>query len=371
MLKPLNIKVKVPSYDIPATFLFAHASRIADAWTPMPEIVWLPSRQVSEGNISISIRSGNTRELGIPFRSKNLKRIINHRKTLQLGTKLVFDARFQTDKNIAHQFNAVVGPVLLARRELSVALGYETEITVILRDGAAGYSQAIYRYLGIPLLTTDAQVEAQLVQVDDQCVSTHQNGRMISAGGSKAIIALTPEVVTRAKLLLSDPGNMPEKIFISRRGSRSLINDSEITRILAERGFQKFYFEDEPYERQILLCRHAKVIVAIHGAAMSYISLNRNGLCKPMGDLSGLRIIELFGPGYSVDHYRRDASVLNAHWCGVRGQITADVIRDLDEHNMPRRHQATSFRIDPLSLEMALEYSENGSKMPPIHNIYK
>jgi hypothetical protein len=68
-------------------------------------------------------------------------------------------------------------------------------------------------------------------------------------------------------------------------------------------------------------------------------------------------VIEVFGAGYSVDMYRRYAAVMNGHWCGVRGQITPEIIRDLDMKSEARAHQASSFRIDPETLEMALEYS--------------
>ena len=355
------IEVSAPSYVMPAAILFTHPSRVTDSWTPLPESVWLPPRQVSSGSIVIAVRPGKTRAHCIPLRPWNLKRILNTRRTLRLADRLVFDARFETDKNVAHQFGSVACRVLLARRELSAALGREVEITVILRDGATGYSQAIHRQLGFPVLTTDSQVDAQLVEVVDNSVSTYQNGRMIFSGGSHASQALTPSLLSQAPLQTRDPGELPEKIFISRRRSRCITNEDEITRILEVRGFRRFYFEEESYERQMLLCRHARAIVAIHGAAMAYMVLNGNGLTRTAGDRSGLRIVELFGPGYSVDCYRRYAAILNAHWCGVRGQITSEVLRDLDERNMPRRHEASSFRVDPMSLEMALDHSERAS----------
>lgn len=329
----------------------------------MPEIVWLPTRRVSSGNLLISTGVGNTRDLGISFRSRNLRRIVNHWRTLRLGERLVFDARFDTDINVAHQVRLALH-VLLARREISAALGHEAEITVILRDRAAGYAQALYHQLGVTVLTSDSQVEAQLVRVDDPPVSTYQGDQMILSGGASASVALIPEILTRAEFLTPNSGDLPDKIFISRRASRSITNDPEITSLLNGRGFKKFYFEDEPIERQMLLCRNARAIVAIHGAAMAHTVFNGNGRSRPAGDLSGLRIIELFGPGYSVDLYRRYAGVLNAHWCGVRGQITSEVIRDLDTRNLPRCHETTPFHVDPSSLEMALDYSERASTRP-------
>lgn len=360
----MQLKRTTPPFQIPATALFAHASRVSDSWAPTPEVVALPPRHVAGGEVTISAAPGDTRELGIPLRSRHPRRILNHRRTIDLGDRLVFDARFETDGNVAHQLGSVAIRVLLARRELSAALGRPAEITVVLRDGATGYSQAIYQQLGVPVLTTDRQVRAQVVRVDDPHVATRA-GRVFMPGGSHASLVLTPEILTPAPFRSADPGDLPEKIFLARRGTRSLINDAEITDLLAARGFRKFYFEEVPYDRQMLLCRHARVIAGIHGAAMAYMVFNGHGLARPPGDLSGLRVIELFGPGYAADLYRRYSAVLNAHWCCVRGQITAEVIRDLDERGSPRGHEASPFRVDPEALEMALDYSDRASAAPP------
>jgi hypothetical protein len=59
--------------------------------------------------------------------------------------------------------------------------------------------------------------------------------------------------------------------------------------------------------------------------------------------------------------YRRYAAVLNAHWCGVRGQITPEIVRDLDVKGNARAHQASSFRVDPETLKLALDFSANAA----------
>lgn len=355
----MELKGTTPPYIMTATALFTHASRIADTWTPIPETVWLPARLVSGGTYTITVKPGNTQDLGIPFRSRSPKRIFNHRRKIQLGERLVFDARFETN-NVAHQISKVALRTLLARRDISTALGRAVEITVILPGGAASYIQEIYHQLGVPVIVTDSQVEARLVQVKESSITTRFSQNKIVVGAF-ATHALTPEILTRAPFQASRSEELPTRIFIARRGSRSLINEDEITRVLDDRGFQKFYFEEIPCELQMRLCRNARTIVAIHGAAMAHMAFNANGLSRSPGDLSGFRIVELFGPGYSVDFYRRYAAILNAHWCGVRGQITPEVVHSLDQRGLPRSHESTPFRVDPESLNMALDYSDRVS----------
>jgi len=140
---------------------------------------------------------------------------------------------------------------------------------------------------------------------------------------------------------------------------RQIENEREITDLLAARGFQKVYFEtgEMPVLEQWRTIAQAREIVAIHGAGLTPMVFNPHGLARPTGDLGGLRIVEIFGAGYFVDFNRRLAAVMNARWRGVRGQITPEIIRDMDFRGGGRVHQASSFRIDPQTIEMALDES--------------
>jgi len=153
--------------------------------------------------------------------------------------------------------------------------------------------------------------------------------------------------------------DLPEKVFIARKFTRFLLNEDEITQFLESRGFTKYYFEDIPVSQQWQILANARQVVAIHGAALAAMAFNQRGLARKPGDLSGFQLIELFGPGYQVDVYRRFAAILNAHWCAVRGKITVKVLRDLDERGLSRSHEKSPFVIDPGTVEMALDYSDS------------
>ena len=75
-----------------------------------------------------------------------------------------------------------------------------------------------------------------------------------------------------------------------------------------------------------------------------------------------VKLIELFHPGYVVDMYRNIAGAVGGSWCAVTGQITQDVIAELDFKEQARKFAGTPTRIDINSLQMALEYLEISAK---------
>jgi hypothetical protein len=272
---------------------------------------------------------------------------------------LLFDSRYETDANMAHQLINVALRVLIARKAISTQLGKDVEITVILREGASAMSVSLYEQLGIPTFLTDGEVVGDVVCVSDEEIG-YRVGHAVLPGGTKSSLSLGAEIFLEIPLLDQVDENYPERLFIARKGARRLVNDQAVSAFLEARGFVTHYFEDIPVGRQMRLCRHARVILSIHGAALAHMLFNN--CVRPPGSANGLRIIELFGAGYSVDLYRRLAALQNAHWCGVRGQLSQDVIRDLDVKGRARSHQATPFAIDLESLEMALNHSELDSR---------
>jgi capsular polysaccharide biosynthesis protein len=98
---------------------------------------------------------------------------------------------------------------------------------------------------------------------------------------------------TLAKAKDTGPTNH-ERIYISRKGRRRILNEPEIVEVLKSLNFT--ILEDEPrlVAEQITLYRNAKVIIGPHGASFANI-LN----CKP-----GTILIELFPDDYHPDYFR-------------------------------------------------------------------
>jgi capsular polysaccharide biosynthesis protein len=138
----------------------------------------------------------------------------------------------------------------------------------------------------------------------------------------------------------------PEKVFLCRRGQRRLLNEDSINGFLEQYGFKRVYFEDIPIGEQWSWLRNAKSVVAIHGAGMAGLLFSR----------PGVKVVELFHPGFVNDIYRNMTAALAGSWCGVTGKITKDTIRKLDYTGNPHAVAMDSSDVDISTVESALQF---------------
>ena len=297
-----------------------------NSWTPAIQEINLVGSSITPPEIEVSVREGSTRSLGIK-QTRNPLKAAYHKllRPIHRNNEYVFDSRYEIDTNIAHVLDNTVSAALIARKTYP-------KITVILRSNACAMAQTAFNLLGIPILCTDAEVFGRLILIN-------QSGRERFLGrGMYTSLFDTSfdgyEAVT------------PERVFISRRHTRTLLNETEVEQVTEEYGFQKVYFEDLPLNRQWSLTRNAKAIVGIHGAALSSLVFNRNAV----------KVVELFHPGYIVNLYRHLTNAVGGKWCGVTGQLPPDIVRQLDYKKKARYFALEPTRIDITSLRMALEY---------------
>jgi capsular polysaccharide biosynthesis protein len=80
----------------------------------------------------------------------------------------------------------------------------------------------------------------------------------------------------------------PERIYVSRRGAscRRITNEDAIEKLLCQRGFCTVVPGNLDLDLQIQVMRHAKVVVAPHGAALTNLVF-----CQP-----GTKVLEIFPP---------------------------------------------------------------------------
>jgi capsular polysaccharide biosynthesis protein len=319
-----SIVLHNPPLTVAASKMFTYPTRLASAWKPDIMEINLPEYQLQSPDIEISIRQESTRTL--PNCSNIYRKI--YRKLaapMQIDGEYILDTRYEIDSNMAHIMTGVV-PRLLAVQKIC------DRVTLVLHSNATPMAKNIYKLLGASILCTDKDVNGKLVLADDQSHGAY-DACYNALFGELTFEGFNPQT--------------PEKVFISRKGSRNLINESEVEQTLQAYGFKKYYFEDIPISEQWSVARNAKVMVGMHGAALSSLVLNNNNKVK---------LIELFHPGYVVDMYRNMANAVGGSWCGVSGQITEDVIGKLDFKEEARAFAGTSTKIDINSLRMALEY---------------
>jgi hypothetical protein len=66
-----------------------------------------------------------------------------------------------------------------------------------------------------------------------------------------------------------------DQIFLARRGPRRLLNHAEVEQTVARFGYRTVFMEDHSLPEQLRIGAHAKHVVAIHGAAMSFLAMSK------------------------------------------------------------------------------------------------
>jgi capsular polysaccharide biosynthesis protein len=125
-------------------------------------------------------------------------------------------------------------------------------------------------------------------------------------------------------------GSLQRKIFIQRRGARSIWNESMLNQLLLDNGFQLVTMEDLTFGEQIRLFCHADVVVGVHGAGLANIVF-----CRP-----GTRVVELMPSAWAMPcywsvshHVGLDYHLLNVTSVPVPGSpanASSKVLVDLD-----------------------------------------
>jgi Glycosyltransferase 61 len=308
--------------------LFTYPTRLAGAWHSEVLEIHKPGYRLDRPDSELKVEPSSTKALNIQRKSKNLIRWAT--KTfdapIAIENSCLYDTRFDTDKNIAHILTNVTPAALLSQR-------HYRDITLILGRNASHMALQAYELMGFKVLCTDREVCGSLVQIP-RAVDGRYEGWYRELFENIEFQGYTKD--------------SPSRIFISRKGQRSLLNESEVSQVLDSYGFHKVYFEDLPLSEQWSMARNAEVVVGIHGAALSSLVFNRRQV----------KLLELFHPGYVVDMYRHITNAMGGTWCGVTGQISKDLIWKLDDLQQARSFALSPFKIDLESLRQGLDYLE-------------
>jgi Glycosyltransferase 61 len=102
---------------------------------------------------------------------------------------------------------------------------------------------------------------------------------------------------------IPDPMLHMERIYLSRRGPRCITNEREVISFLKNRGFSILHCEDLPVWRQAQIFSTARMVIGIHGGALTNILF-----CTP-----GTTIIEIMSPDYISPFYWRLSTLSKLH----------------------------------------------------------
>ena len=112
----------------------------------------------------------------------------------------------------------------------------------------------------------------------------------------------------QAKVLPNRPSNKNKRIFIMRKGRRSITNNSILLKYLEQEGFQGYYLEDMSIEQQIELFYDAEFVVAAHGAGLANIIFSQK-----------IKLLELFPTPQVLPHFYYLSKSMGhdyQYWCG-------------------------------------------------------
>lgn len=334
---------QIPESVVDAGWMIGARTRLVDAWAPMPELMQLPKLLFRDGSVRITQRKGVT-HLGLPTSRMRLLKWYargRHRIPTIYADVPVFDSRFDGAENFAHAICYTGLLALAAKRALFDETGSDSLMMIVPGDARAYVLQAL-NYLGVTAMPTFGPVVGDIVTITQQ--------------GHSALLRLAHEFMPKhiGTLLESGPAT-PEKIFISRRKSRCIENESEIAALLEARGFLLIYAEDLSVLDQMRYLTNASQIVAIHGAALGPL------LCRSaISNRKPLRLLEIFGPGFVCTFYRQIMFGLGDSWISVRGRVKPEVVRDTDHSGIAHAHEKSSFYVDPESLIIAFDALEKG-----------
>lgn len=107
---------------------------------------------------------------------------------------------------------------------------------------------------------------------------------------------------------------LPKRIFVSRRGTRQIVNLAEVEAKLAEMGFETVYPEDLSFSTQVSTFSAAEVVVGVMGAAMTNLLF-----CRPSS-----RIIILTPSAWHEPFYRTLGNALSQNIVSLLGRSSLD-----------------------------------------------
>lgn len=332
-------KIKLDTYTIENAWLISAKTFLVDSAVPSCEQILLPPATTVKGELTINILESETQtQPKTRSRKSHYKYFLKSifQKPLVMNG-FGIDLRRNSPENWAHSFTNHLPIALLLRSEMPINI--QKQIFLILPTKISKNIIRLFESFKFNVLITDDIVACKLIDYDISPWWSVRGVRydIINSGtiDNKNLIRNTEKY----------RNNIPDKIFISRKDSRKIVNESDISRYLESLGFVKLYLEEYDVFHQISFLLYAKHIVAVHGAALGPLIL------RPPDE--NFELVEIFTPSHVTTCFRVITSKIGGKWIGVRGQ-TFSGIRDLEYVGNIKKYEAYDFFVDIDSLKLAL-----------------
>lgn len=333
-------RTQLPSLTCPEARLITARSHFVDRFVPDCETVLLPAKTVEGG--ALNFERGRVR-LEAPMRPKRglLKRRAVEEREVE---GVLVDFRIRNPENWAHFLNNHL-PILFALCEATDTP--PGDCVLVLPEGAPSHILDAAELFGLTALATGDTVTGEGITFAAEPWTGIRPERRDWATGAEPQARLAAAGAREAN------PDLPDRVFLARRDTRTLENEAEVERLLTKRGFNRLYAEDLSPLDQFRLFEQAEAVVAIHGAGLApllYIS--------PEARLRWL--MELFPCGHMTDVYRVMAHQCGVRWIGVRGRIKPEHVTPAYKLDEPfLAYSLQSFEADTHAIARALDMIES------------
>lgn len=324
-----------PSFRSGEHWVIGARTMLVDRIKADVERIRMPAAETLAGSIAFELQTGSITRRRPPGGRNSIKRMLKRENRVRELAGTIVDLRRYSPDNWAHMLLYLLPIAELARRRL------KEPVTVVIPENTGGHITTILEYFGFGVERTNSDVRGAIVHWDIANFDIMNSARRIIIGGM--LDGLDEREVGKPPT--------PDRIYVSRKDCRRVVNEEEIAGILAERGFTRLYAEELPPSEQLRIIRNAKTIVAIHGAGLAPI-----GYAPVRSPDAPLRILELMTPAVMNNWYRVMADQVGAAYLAVRGVIEPRHAREgarIDR--IYGKHCDRDFRVDPVSLTIALD----------------
>ena len=324
---------------IPESRMITARSHLIDRFFPACEVILLPPKTENGGTLEF-LRQDHLATAPIS-RKQKLNPLRKGAGTQVLTDTVFVDFRLRNPHNWAHFLNnhLPIAFALLNQTQLSPA-----DVTLVLPGNIPAYIVDVAGFFGFRTLATTDTVKGEAITFTSE---PWTGIRAIRADWAR--LPMVRAILNDHGVHNAPSGDMPEKIFLSRRDTRTLENEKAVEASLENRGYAKIYPEDLSVADQLHLFEQAKSIVAIHGAGLAPLLY--------LSEASRLEhVIELFPCGHMTDVYRVMCHQVGCKWVGVRGKIKPEHVAPAYDLETPfLKYSLQSFEVDIASLDLAFE----------------
>jgi hypothetical protein len=174
----------------------------------------------------------------------------------------VLDLRSMGPNNVAHLLQDIIPLSLLARRLVG------PELTLLTRP-VYGPFRDLLEHFGLSPIWEDREITGEMIRISGtRGLAVYDVINLFDCNA----VQLFPQVLLEEDM---PSGRSFEKIFLARRASRSLKNQTEIEQLTNSFGYTTIFMEDYSISDQLSIAARAKHVIAMHGAAMGLLLVNK------------------------------------------------------------------------------------------------